>query len=55
MCHEITRQTGRSSLLAYGTRDPSDMCRYPDSGKILFGGLGVVARVEPLAFWDGEP
>jgi len=43
------------TLLAYGTREPSDMCWYPDSSKILFGGLGVIARVEALDYWDGEP
>jgi uncharacterized cupin superfamily protein len=43
------------TLLAYGTRDASDMCWYPDSSKILFGGLGVVVRVQALDYWDGEP
>ena len=43
------------TLLAYGTRDPSDMCWYPDSSKVSFRGLGVIARVEPLGYWDGEP
>jgi uncharacterized cupin superfamily protein len=43
------------TLLAYGTRDPGDMCWYPDSSKILFGGLNVVARIEALDYWDGEP
>ena len=43
------------TLLAYGTRAPSDMCWYPDSSKVLFRGLGVVGRVEPLGYWDGEP
>jgi uncharacterized cupin superfamily protein len=43
------------TLLAYGTRDPSDMCWYPDSGKVSFRGLGVIARVQALDYWDGEP
>ncbi len=42
------------TLLAYGTRDPSDMCWYPDSSKVSFRGLGVVARVQRLDYWDGE-
>jgi uncharacterized cupin superfamily protein len=41
-------------LLAYGTREPADACWYPDSRKISFGGLGIIARVEPLDYWDGE-
>jgi hypothetical protein len=31
------------------------MCWYPRSGKINWRGLGVIARVEPLAYADGEP
>jgi len=42
------------TLLAYGTRDLSDMCWYPDSSKVAFRGLGVIARVERLGYWDGE-
>jgi uncharacterized cupin superfamily protein len=42
------------TYLAYGPRDPGDMCWYPRSRKIGFSGLGVIARVEPLEYWDGE-
>ena len=41
-------------LLAYGTRDPADGCWYPDSRKISSRALGVIWRVEPLDYWDGE-
>jgi uncharacterized cupin superfamily protein len=41
-------------LLAYGTRDPGDVCYYPRSNKISFRGLGVIGRLEPLDYWDGE-
>jgi len=41
-------------LLAYGTREPADTCSYPDSRKISSRGLGVIYRVEPLDYWDGE-
>ncbi len=41
-------------LLAYGTRDPAEICWYPDSRKLMFDGVGVIARVEPLDYWDGE-
>jgi hypothetical protein len=30
------------------------MCYYPRSNKISFRGLGVVAQVERLDYWDGE-
>jgi uncharacterized cupin superfamily protein len=42
------------TLLAYGTRDPNDVAYYPRSNKISFRGLGVIARVERLDYWDGE-
>jgi uncharacterized cupin superfamily protein len=42
------------TLLAYGTREPDDTCWYPDSRKLFFRGLGVVTRVQPLDYWDGE-
>jgi uncharacterized cupin superfamily protein len=41
-------------MLAYGTREPSDACWYPDSRKVSSRGLGVIFRVEPLDYWDGE-
>jgi len=42
------------TLLAYGTRDSNDVAYYPRSGKIYFRGVGVMTRVEPLGYWDGE-
>ena len=47
------RRTGLT-YLAYGTRDPGDICYYPRSNKIAFRGLGVIARLEQLDYWDGE-
>jgi uncharacterized cupin superfamily protein len=43
------------TYLAYGQRDPSDVCWYPRSNKVFFRGLGVIARLEQLDFFDGEP
>ncbi|MFO7573261.1 MAG: cupin domain-containing protein [Gaiellaceae bacterium] len=43
------------TLLLYGTRDPSDICFYPRSGKVMFRGLGLTMRLgEPVDYWDGE-
>jgi uncharacterized cupin superfamily protein len=42
------------TYLAYGQRDPNDICYYPRSNKITFGGVGVIARIERLEYWDGE-
>jgi len=50
-------RTGDSALtyLAYGTREPDDVCYYPRSNKIYWRGLGLIARLEPLGWSDGEP
>jgi uncharacterized cupin superfamily protein len=42
------------SYLAYGTREPNDITFYPRSGKIAFRGVGLIAWLEPLDYWDGE-
>ena len=42
------------TLLAYGLREPNDIVYYPRSGKVSFRGVGLIARVEALGYWDGE-
>ncbi|MGH2857334.1 MAG: cupin domain-containing protein [Solirubrobacteraceae bacterium] len=43
------------TYLAYGTREPNDICYYPRSNKIAFRGVGVMARIERIEdYWDGE-
>jgi uncharacterized cupin superfamily protein len=41
------------TLLAWGTREPGDLTYYPRSRKVYFPG-GVLGRIEPLDYWDGE-
>ncbi len=41
--------------LAYGTREPNDIAYYPRSRKVSLRGVGVMGRIEPLGYWDGEP
>jgi uncharacterized cupin superfamily protein len=41
-------------LLGWGTREPNDICFYPDSGKVYLCGVGVIGRLEPCGYWDGE-
>jgi uncharacterized cupin superfamily protein len=43
------------TYLAYGTREPNDIVYYPRSGKVSLRGVGVMGRIEPLGYWDGEP
>jgi len=40
--------------LVYGDLPPNDICFYPRSGKISFRGVGVMGRIEPLEYWEGE-
>ena len=42
------------ALLAYGPRVPHDIVYYPRSGKVSLRGVGLIARVEALDYWDGE-
>jgi uncharacterized cupin superfamily protein len=42
------------TYLAYGTREPGDICFYPRSNKLFFRGVGVIVRAEQLDYWDGE-
>jgi len=42
------------TFLAYGTREPNDICFYPRSGKVFLRGVDLVGRIEPLDYWDGE-
>ncbi len=41
-------------LLAYGQRDPRDVCWYPRSQKLSVRGVGAMFRVERVDYWDGE-
>ena len=53
--HAFRAGEGGLTYLAYGTREPNDMCFYPRSNKVFFRGLGVIARLELLDYSDGEP
>jgi uncharacterized cupin superfamily protein len=55
VAHALRAGDGGLTYLAYGTRKPNDICWYPTSQKVYWRGIGVIARVEPLDYWDGEP
>jgi uncharacterized cupin superfamily protein len=40
--------------LTYGTREPNDIAYYPRSNKIYWRGVGLIARLEHVDYWDGE-
>jgi uncharacterized cupin superfamily protein len=52
--HQLRAGDGGLTYLAYGTREPGDVCYYPRSNKISFRGVGVIGRIERLDYWDGE-
>ena len=43
------------TFLAYGTREPNDVCYYPRSDRIYWRGVGLSTRLESLGYDDGEP
>jgi uncharacterized cupin superfamily protein len=55
MSHCLRSGDAGLTYLAYGTKDPNDVCYYPRSNKIFWRGLGLIARLEPLNYFDGEP
>ncbi len=55
MAHAFRAGDGGMTYLAYGTREPNDMAYYPRSNKFFLRGLGLIGRVEPLDYADGEP
>lgn len=54
VAHTFRGGDGPLTLLAYGTREPHDMCFYPTSKKVLISGIGVAFSVEPVDYFDGE-
>ena len=41
--------------LSIGPRDPHEVCGYPDSGKIMVRGEGLVGYLEETGYMAGEP
>ena len=54
IAHAFRSGAGGMRLLAFGTREPNDICYYPRSNKVFLRGVGVIGRIEQLDYWDGE-
>jgi uncharacterized cupin superfamily protein len=54
LAHSFRAGPDGLEYLAYGQRQPNDIAYYPDSGKVALWGVGVIGRIEPLDYWDGE-
>jgi uncharacterized cupin superfamily protein len=55
MAHLFTAGEEGMTFLSYGTREPNDILYYPRSNKFFLKGVGLIGRVEPLDYYDGEP
>lgn len=55
IAHGIRAGGAGITYLAYGSRRPNDIRYYPRSNKIFFGGVGLIARLDDLDYFDGEP
>ena len=54
VAHSFAAGDDGLELLAYGERDPRDVCWYPRSQKLSFRAFGAIFRVERVDYWDGE-
>ncbi|MBA3735339.1 MAG: cupin domain-containing protein [Actinobacteria bacterium] len=54
VAHAFRAGDSGMTLIAWGTREPNDICWYPRSQKIYWTGIDVVGRIEQLDYWDGE-
>ena len=54
--HAFRAADGSAGLtyLAMGQRDTRDISYYPRTNKVFFRGIGLIARIEPVGYWDGE-
>ncbi|HEV3045853.1 MAG TPA: cupin domain-containing protein [Solirubrobacteraceae bacterium] len=48
VAHALRPGAGGIAYLAYGTREPSDMCFYPRSGRVSLRGLGIALRAPEI-------
>jgi uncharacterized cupin superfamily protein len=53
VAHAFRPGTDGLTYLAYGTREPSDMCFYPQSGRVSLRGLGIALRSPEIDYLPG--
>lgn len=54
VAHAVRGGDGGFTYLAFGEQDTADVIWYPTSRKLSVRGLGLIFRVEPVGYWDGE-
>lgn len=55
IAHLFTAGDAGLTYIAYGTRETNDILYYPRSNKFALKGIGLIGRIEPLDYYDGEP
>jgi uncharacterized cupin superfamily protein len=53
VAHALRPGTHGVTYLAYGTREPNDMCFYPQSGRVSLRGLGIALRSVEIEYVAG--
>jgi len=53
VAHAFRAGTDGLTYLAYGTREPNDMCFYPQSGRVWLRGLGIALRSPDIDYLPG--
>jgi uncharacterized cupin superfamily protein len=53
VAHALRPGDGGIAYLAYGTREPNDMCFYPQSGRVSLRGLGIALRSPEIEHLPG--
>jgi uncharacterized cupin superfamily protein len=54
VAHALRPGPGGISYLAFGTREPGDMCFYPQSGRVSLRGLGIALRSPEIDYLPGR-
>jgi uncharacterized cupin superfamily protein len=54
VAHQFVGGDDGMTLLTYSNLDSTDTTFFPDSNKVHLRYLGVMLRVEPVDYWDGE-
>src|ERR1700730_7293495 len=53
VAHAFSPGADGLTYLAYGTREPNDMCFYPESGRVSLRGLGIALRSPEIDYLPG--
>ncbi len=53
VAHAFSPGADGLTYLAYGTREPNDMCFYPQSGRVSLRGLGIALRAPEIDYLPG--